>query len=399
MHLKTYSRQNKRALADDGELVAKRRRFKIFDDCEKTELDASNKPFLEISMVPTSPSPRDSHFQGYSVLSSNELKKAEFDLTSRTPPSSPAIPPILSETCHRPPFSLLIRRRTEAAFRGRRARSLSSLKDLNARASLPLHGKKKSLKQLQIDLGGETQKACKTCGMEYIPSNVEDALLHQKFHAMNEGGIDVGKALSKRVSADRILKEWAQDSEKGKSRAFVLVIDSKSPSAERNKANTVLKVVNTELSAIDADQPKLWSRRKSVEAAHDRYKVYLYIRANKCIGLCLAERISEGYKASTSTKSSAKLGSAEELIRQSSSISVSTEAFPAILGISRIWTSKLHRRQGIARTLLDCARTSFIYGVAITKDMVAFSQPTESGGNLARGWHEGAEGWLVYKEL
>ena len=77
-----------------------------------------------------------------------------------------------------------------------------------------------------------------------------------------------------------------------------------------------------------------------------------------------------------------------------------TEISPdiALLGISRIWTSKSHRRKGIASALLDCARGNFFYGVEVPKEIVAFSQPTESGGYLAEGWFGEKTGWHVYSE-
>jgi N-acetyltransferase len=81
---------------------------------------------------------------------------------------------------------------------------------------------------------------------------------------------------------------------------------------------------------------------------------------------------------------------------ESSSISVGTVAEPAMLGISRIWTSNLFRKHGIATKLLEVARSQFLYGMTIKKEQVAFSQPTESGGRLAKKWFGQREGWHVY---
>jgi len=82
---------------------------------------------------------------------------------------------------------------------------------------------------------------------------------------------------------------------------------------------------------------------------------------------------------------------------KSSSISVSTTADIALLGISRVWVSKSHREQGLAIDLLDCARNNFFYGVEAPKDLVAFSQPTDSGGRLAERWFGSQAGWHVYR--
>lgn len=56
---------------------------------------------------------------------------------------------------------------------------------------------------------------------------------------------------------------------------------------------------------------------------------------------------------------------------------------PALLGVKVIWVSRAHRRQQIARELLDCARRCLVFGTVIPVSSVAFSQPTEDGFALA----------------
>jgi hypothetical protein len=265
--------------------------------------------------------------------------------------------------------------------------------------------------QMQLDLASETRKTCKTCGMQYIPSNIEDAALHKKFHAMNLGGVDFTKALIQRFRKNEV---WS-----GGDGSFIAVVGRKDALLLRSRASDVLKIVNTELAAVPISDEELWSQRRhptttgtqngetrSTEAERpgtdkaqsslvDRFKVYLYIRANKCVGACLAERIWEAFQAlepDAATERTRKLPDTP----QSSSLSVSSESDPAILGISRIWTSSQHRKKGIATRLLDCARADFLYGMKIEKAKVAFSQPTESGGNLARKWYGSQAGWHVY---
>jgi GNAT superfamily N-acetyltransferase len=64
----------------------------------------------------------------------------------------------------------------------------------------------------------------------------------------------------------------------------------------------------------------------------------------------------------------------------------SSERFPALLGISRIWTSPKHRRQGIASRLVACAAENFVYGMKLSEGQIAFSQPTDSGAYFALNW-------------
>lgn len=242
--------------------------------------------------------------------------------------------------------------------------------------------------QMQLDLASETRKACKTCGMEYIPSNAEDAALHRKFHAMNVGGVDFTKAVVERMRKNQV---WS-----GGDGSFIAVIGRKDALAMRNRTSEVLKVVNTELAAVHIEVKELWSQTRAPDAsAVDRFKTYLYIRGQKCIGACLAERIWDAHAVLAQDDASTP-DQQRPLDTKSSSISISSESSPALLGISRIWTSNQHRKQGIATRMLDCARSDFLYGLQVEKEKVAFSQPTESGGNLARKWFGREAEWLVY---
>lgn len=256
--------------------------------------------------------------------------------------------------------------------------------------------RKKKMVQMRLDLVAEPNKTCKVCGMEYVPSLAEDAALHRKFHATNMGGVDISKAISERLRQNQV---WS-----GGEGSFIAVVSRRDALGLRNKAREALKVVNTELGAVSISDGALWSQtrnpilpgyegyeEKAQDAgkgcigysSSDRYKVYMYMQGGKCVGVCLAERIQEGF-------------SVLEGSGNSSSISISETRTRAILGISRIWTSSSHRKQGVATTLLNSARLHFLYGLRVGKDQVAFSQPTESGQQLARNWFGRPAGWLVY---
>ncbi|KAF2096707.1 hypothetical protein NA57DRAFT_17871, partial [Rhizodiscina lignyota] len=246
--------------------------------------------------------------------------------------------------------------------------------------------------QLQIDLGQLMTRHCKTCGMSYIASNIEDAALHQKFHAQNLGGVDLGKSF---LDSDAVRKNQVWYGESGSS---VVECSRKSGTALRHRSSNVLELANLELGAVDIPEKELWgtvvqpSMSNGEQANVDRFKAYLYVRGGKCIGLCLVERISKAARVlapeSTST-SSVKPA-------QSSSILASEETDPVLLGVSRIWTSSSHRKEGIATRLLQCAQENFLYGIQVPKEQMAFSQPTESGGALARKWFGAQTGWHVY---
>ena len=376
-----------------------------------TGLVADDQEEAAPSSVASSP-PADKH----ALLSSDAP-----DEGNDTPPSSPpARLPSPVPRARKPAFSFLKRKRAVAATVDSSPASASGpLGDItNSVREGPRSVKKPRLMQMQIDLGGEMRTACRSCGMEYIPSNAQDAALHKEFHTANLGGVDVGKAFLK-SHASGIVWESAKDGahQEGRAHGLVIVIDRKSSLAEKNKARRILKVVNLELSAAKIEDKRLWSQEilpvngamkhcqdetlplagEERKSCCDRFKVYLFVSEGRCIGLCLAENISMAYEVSDQN-SNADGNMPKPAMSNSSSVSISGKTIPAILGISRIWTSASHRRKGVARALLNAARESFIYGVQIPKDMVAFSQPTESGGRLARTWFGDTQKWHVYIE-
>ena len=56
----------------------------------------------------------------------------------------------------------------------------------------------------------------------------------------------------------------------------------------------------------------------------------------------------------------------------------------ASMGVEKVWVLPSHRRQRIGSVLLDCARWSLLYGQAIERADIAFSQPTDNGRRFAQ---------------
>jgi N-acetyltransferase len=220
----------------------------------------------------------------------------------------------------------------------------------------------------------------------------------------------------------------------------------------RKRARAALDVVQRELGAVDIPDAQLWDK-ETVHAMSkvgaSRHTVYMYVRQTKCVGFLLVEHIKEGKKVLELAKSAsakdtppttAKTSALERLRARralqeeedknvsNQPIRIATKTSPAKLGISRIWTAPTHRGQGIANALLDQAIEHYNHRVSehnstnsidaspsqqdpvadkskeatsdglesISKDQVAFSQPTDSGAKLARKWFGKKYGWLVY---
>ena len=366
---------------------------RIEQDCDQAIATSSTSP--------SSP-PGNHRFQ----LSSDAAQDEESELSS--PPSSPpeALAPPIPNT-HKPAFSFLKRKRSTNDCNS--APLPLSERNANVQKSPQLRTSKRALTQMQIDLGGDTRKLCKICGMEYIPSVKEDSTLHKDFCSMNVAGVELGKLFLK----DETLRHLVVQRSCGEEQGQVLAVNRKSSLSVKTKVKKVLEVVNAEMSAAEIRDETLWEpqkpditgkqtidKRKNTVQYHEkvmgRFKAFLYLVGDRCIGFCLAEKITNAFcvvNEHTGFKND------DDFIPslKGSSISVSRTASVALLGIARIWTCKSHRKRGVAVELLNVARNNFFYGVQVPKNLIAFSQPTESGGRLAERWFEANTGWHVYQ--
>ena len=384
------------------------------DDRDDLTLSTHQAQSREISPAPSRVSQSStSNTRPSSPLRSDPLFSSDNGKHSSalaSPMSSP--PPQESDSPppkHEPAFRFLKRKR--AAREDCTNEPLSDTTSNTMKIPGPI--KKGRLKQMQIDLGVELRRTC-TCGMEYIPSNKEDSESHLKFHQMNARGVSVGKSFLKKTGLSKIFPKHGS----WNAGEATVMVDFKSSAPAKNKARKVLELVNTELSAADLGEEQLWGgmqcsnpaakrpvgkKRKAEvsldepETRGDRFKAFLRIEGDHCVGFCLAEKISVAYRVSDPQTKKHGIGSSGPAPK-SSSISHSTASDVALLGISRIWTSRANRKCGVATNLLECARNNFFYGMEVPKELMAFSQPTESGGRLATRYFGAESGWHVYSE-
>lgn len=427
--LKTYSRQGNRVTAapaaaaadeefgDDHLLPRKRVRMDETGLVVEEEVFASGSsrdgvvvPSDEVlassSTVPSSPPPRSE-----SVLFSDDVPRNSGTVTPLSSPP-PEFMPSSRPARRKPAFSFLKRKRSSRGDPSSDPPSKPLAEVTHNVVRTRRMASKLQLTQMQIDLGGEVRRSCKTCGMEFIPSVKEDNVLHEKFCAIGLQGVDISKALFK----DKGIRRLQLTKESRSRKDIVVIVDRRSSGGARKQAKRVLEIVNTELSASEISDEQLWGALKPAPASlkhrnmkkrktkveepdiqGDRFKIFMYLVDAKCAGFCLAEKISAANRV---VEPETGEGHQKHItpVFKSSSISISAEADVALVGISRIWTSSMYRRKGIASMLLECVRGNFFYGMEVPRDLVAFSQPSESGGRLAEHWFEAITGWHVYSE-
>jgi N-acetyltransferase len=196
---------------------------------------------------------------------------------------------------------------------------------------------------------------------------------------------------------------------RGEQDACIVEVKRGDSNTKKKFAEAALDIVEEELGGVGIPKEELWNISSGSTGdggnSRHRFKIYLYICGNKCVGVCLVQRIKRARSVmpssvalETACVSRMEMEQNGRTPKGDGAIRICDDDSPAMLGVSRIWTSNGSRHQGIARRLLDCAIENFEFALSIPKDKVAFSQPTDSGAKLARAWFGKENGWLVYTE-
>ena len=347
-----------------------------------------------------------------------------------SPPGFPWEEPTGQEHGPKPPPAPI---KSAFAILGKRKASDPPSRPAPPRTKHPRRSTAPARTQMQISLGQQVQKTCPLCGMEYIASSAEDRALHDRHHRQHAEGPELGRDFLRGAPA---LSPGLRPAD------AICPVDCTDPAPRKHRARAALAIAHRDLGAAPLPDRDLWhplaARRDPAPPRAPVFRAYLYVRAHRCIGLLLTERIARAYRvrepdAAAQTHASppapraqaaggalealrarreqAAAAAAASQLRAGEPLELEREAHAAGLGVSRVWTSALHRRQGIATALLDAAWRDYDAGrggdggrgegeerVARGDKSVAvaFSQPTESGTRLARRWFGRMWGWSVY---
>ncbi|XP_015676142.1 N-acetyltransferase ESCO1 [Protobothrops mucrosquamatus] len=231
-------------------------------------------------------------------------------------------------------------------------------------------------KQLIIDAGQKRFGAisCNICGMLYTASNPEDETQHLLFHNQFISAVKyVG------WKKERILSEYPD----GK----IIMVLPDDPKYALRKVDEIREMVDNDLGFQQA--PLTCSRTKTL----------LFISNDKkVIGCLIAEHIQWGYRVIEEKIPDVSSENDKLTFERQKAWCCSTTPEPAICGISRIWVFSMMRRKKIASRILECLRNNFIYGSYLSKEEIAFSDPTPDGKLFATQYF-GTSQFLVYNFL
>nr|XP_040016652.1 N-acetyltransferase ESCO2 [Gasterosteus aculeatus aculeatus] len=211
--------------------------------------------------------------------------------------------------------------------------------------------------QLIIDAGQKQFGAttCSSCGMVYSADNPEDHFQHTQFH---QRFLDSIKFVG--WKKERVVAEFWD----GK----ILLVMPDDPKYAIKKAEDVRRVADSELGF----QQVTLSRPTQA-------KTYLFINTERMVVGCLvAESIRQAHRV-LEQPNQPKDMTKDDFMERHRAWCCDTTPEQALCGISRIWVFSLARRQGVATRMLDTVRSTFMYGSHLTKEEIAFSDPTPDG--------------------
>ncbi|XP_073406957.1 N-acetyltransferase ESCO1 [Dendrobates tinctorius] len=230
-----------------------------------------------------------------------------------------------------------------------------------------------SSSQANIDAGQKRfgVATCNICGMLYTASNPEDETQHLLFHNQFISAVKyVG------WKKERIVAEYPD----GK----IIMVLPDDPKYALKKVEEIREMVDNDLGFQQVPLQLL-----------SRTKTLLFISSDKkVVGCLIAEHIQWGYRVIEDITSE-NCDKDRIISERVKAWCCSTTPEPAICGVSRIWVFSMMRRKKIASRMLECLRNHFIYGSHLSKDEIAFSDPTPDG-KLFATCYCGTGQFLIY---
>lgn len=217
--------------------------------------------------------------------------------------------------------------------------------------------KKQDDHQLVIDAGQKQFGAitCSFCGMVYSVDSPEDDFQHTHFHQKLLDSIKFVGWKKERVVAEF----WD-----GK---IILVLPD-DPKYAIRKAEEMRKLADNELGF-----------QQAALSCPQHAKTYLFVNGDKMIVGCLiAEHIRQAFRVLAQPEEPKDMRR-EDFMEHHRAWCCSTTPETAVCGVSRVWVFGQARRQGVATRMLDTVRNTFTYGSPLTKEDIAFSDPTPDG--------------------
>ena len=259
--------------------------------------------------------------------------------------------------------------------------------------------------QMFIDLGQKSfgkSITCKECGCFYLLGDLEDEKMHKAFCKKKKEGLKLTN-----LKGYRIIETF-------KNNNIIIEINSNSTKYHCKDVKEAVDFVKQELgSSNDNKQSSVDSSSSSSSSSSSRgsredVKCYLYLKGLSIQGLLISQSLATVKReqlvrlSDTKRTTDALIEKKEEVEKVAERVLPNTNECQ--VGVDLIWVDSKCRRQGIAKKLCDSVRRHFMYGSIVSKQNLAFSQPTSNGHCFALAYsgtminEERERSYYAYKE-
>lgn len=255
------------------------------------------------------------------------------------------------------------------------------------------NGKKVKLTQTTLNLGQARQPdTCRICNFLYQTYTREEGAEHDKVHQEFVGPIIMRvDIMTGRRKPQKTMMDFP-DLIEDHNTACIVTVEKGCDRKWKDIVERALKLAERDMGALHLHQKDLWSvikdlrnstKRKTVMVP--RFKVYLAVMQNMVLSILVAERIFNArvINMRPSTRQGefevGENGAIGEEFTEHAGM-MTDNIVEADMGVHYVWTHKVYRRCGLATRVLNFARHGhFIPGLLVTKDDVAWTDPTEDG--------------------
>ena len=218
----------------------------------------------------------------------------------------------------------------------------------------------KKYTQSRLAIGSSPSKfvKCPKCEMPYSPNSTRDIAAHKSFHDL----VLKGRKWQKKWGV-AVLPASNEITSSIHSSHITEGIFKVRPDnlQEVNAMMEIMTMVNNELHAPQ-DENTFWMEEDITGAA------FVYVKGDRAVGAVTMEGLDD-------TRGRWMIYRSQKIV---------PKVLPKFeLGISRIWVCRTQRGKNIATKLLEAARSNTIKNRVVSKQLVAWSQPTDAGGKLA----------------
>ncbi|KAL3661956.1 hypothetical protein V7S43_013247 [Phytophthora oleae] len=227
--------------------------------------------------------------------------------------------------------------------------------------------------QSYIDVGQRSfgqRVTCAKCGLLYTAGEEEDEKEHRKFCRQMKRGVTFSKWKN-----ERVLKTFSD------TKARILEIRGDDPISHVKKLLEIKEVLDDALGFVEEE---LFLKRSH----------FVFIQEHQVVGSVNTERVTKAFTLENNG-SNLVTTSGESSLALDGSVTASTDAKPALVGICQLWVHPSFRRKRIATRMVDVVREKSIYGMHVAKNQVAFAQPARNGLQFAHKYMDTCE-VLIY---